>query len=68
MQHSLFVVVKKNRRQNITKSKGDSLFCNLQANPIFFHIKRKVICPGQYTEGWVWPWVRISIRSTITNK
>ena len=25
-----------------------------------------MICPGQYTEGWVWPWVRISIRSTIT--
>ena len=43
MQHSLFVVVKKHRRQNITKSKGDSLFCNLQANPIFFHIKWKGI-------------------------
>ena len=51
MQHSLFVVVKKNRRQNITKSKGDSLFCNLQANPIFFSYQMKGDLSGPVYRG-----------------
>ena len=36
MQHSLFVVAKKIKQQNIKKYKIDSLFCNLQSDSQFW--------------------------------